>query len=83
CLGFVDDFSLLALDMKEVRSQITNLQKIALKIGLQVSFKKTEIMPMKPLSINKVFINDEKINVVLQFQYLREIIKHNLSEKAT
>lgn len=38
---------------------------------------------MKPLSMDKAVINDQKLNIVQQFKYLGEIIMHNLNEKAT
>ena len=81
CLGFADDLALLANNIHEARSQITSLQNIAQKIGLQISFEKTEIMVADPLVINHITINNRKIKIVKQFKYLGEIITYNLDEK--
>lgn len=81
CLGFADDLALLANNIQEARNQITSLQNIAQKIGLQISFEKTEIMVTNPLVINHITVNTRKVKIVRQFKYLGEMITYNLDEK--
>ena len=74
CLGFADDLALLSNNIEETRTEVENLEKLAGKIGLQISYSKTKIMVREPLCINKVKINVHDIEVVKQFKYLGEII---------
>lgn len=83
CLGFADDLALLANDLDEAKTQISELQNIASKIGLKISFEKTEIMTQKPTSLREININGNKIKIVTQFKYLGEIITNNLNEKTS
>ena len=81
CLGFADDLALLANNIQEAKNQIISLQNIAKKIGLQISFEKTEIMVTNPLVLNYIMINNRKMKIVKQFKYLGEVITYNLDEK--
>lgn len=81
CLGFADDLALLANNIQEATNQIRSLQSIAKRIGLHISFEKTEIMAVNPLEIDHIIINNRKIKIVKQFKYLGEIITYNLNEK--
>lgn len=82
CLGFADDLALLANNIQEAKNQITSLQNTAQKIGLQISFEKTEIMVTDPLVIDHITVNNREIKIVKQFKYLGEIITYNLDEKS-
>ena len=83
CLGFADDLALLATDIDEAKTQISELQNIASKIGLKISFEKTVIMPQKPTALKEININGNKVKIVAQFKYLGEIITNNLNEKTS
>lgn len=73
--------ALLANDMDEAKIQISELQNIANKIGLKISFEKTKIMYQKPTSLKEINIDGNKVQIVTQFKYLGEIITNNLNEK--
>ena len=44
CLAFADDLAILARDTATAQKQIEILKEIAEKVGLQISFEKTEYM---------------------------------------
>lgn len=81
CLGFADDLALLGNTIQETRQQIKSLQEISQKIGLKISFEKTEIMLTDPPLANKITIGGQEIKIVDKFKYLGEIITYNLNEK--
>lgn len=83
CLGFADDLALLANNIQETKQQIKSLHDIANKIGLKISFEKTEIMLTQPPLARKIQIENRDIKIVDKFRYLGEIITYNLSEKLT
>ena len=81
CLAFADDLAILARDTATAQKQIEILKEIAGKVGLQISFEKTEYMTnMKsaPKSLNTKY---GKIKRVHQFKYLGEIIQESGLEK--
>lgn len=84
CLAFADDLALLANNVEEAKVQIEQLENIAAKVGLQISFEKTEIMPTIEVETPVIQLNNNKqIKVVKKFKYLGEIITWNINEKAS
>lgn len=84
CLAFADDLALLANSLEEAKSQIEELETIAAKVGLQISFEKTEIMPNFKSEVKVIQMNNNKqIKIVNKFKYLGEILTWNSSEKAS
>jgi Reverse transcriptase (RNA-dependent DNA polymerase). len=81
CLGFADDLALLANNIQESRKQVKSLQHLSQKIGLNISFEKTEIMLTHPPLANKITVGKHEIKIVNKFKYLGEIITYNLNEK--
>lgn len=82
CLAFADDLALLSSTLEEAIHQIEVLQEIAAKVGLQISFEKTEIMPTFKQELQALQLNNgNKIKIVKKFKYLGEIITWNLNEK--
>lgn len=84
CLAFADDLALLANNMEEAKRQIEELEIIAAKVGLQISFEKTEMMPtFKTEETVAQMKNNKQIKIVKKFKYLGEIITWNSNEKAS
>lgn len=84
CLAFADDLALLANDMEEAKLQIEELDNIARKVGLQISYEKTEIMPTFPVTAPTITLaNTKQIKIVNKFKYLGEIITWNSNEKSS
>lgn len=81
CLAFADDLAILARDTTTALKQIEILKEVAEKVGLQISFEKTEYMSnvkSAPKSLNTKY---GKIKRVHQFKYLGEIIHESGLEK--
>lgn len=81
CLAFADDLAILTRDTATAQKQIEILKEIAEKVGLQISFEKTEYMAN--LKHAPKFLNTKygKIKRVHQFKYLGEIIQESGLEK--
>lgn len=81
CLAFADDLAILTRDIDTAQKQIEILKEIADKVGLQISFEKTEFMTC--LKTAPKFLNTKygKIRRVSQFKYLGEIIQESGLEK--
>lgn len=83
CLAFADDLALLANDIEEAKFQIEELENIARKVGLQISYEKTEMMPTFPVTTPTIILtNNKQIKIVHKFKYLGEIISWNSNEKS-
>lgn len=77
CLAFADDLAIFAEDVETAIRQIEILTETAQKVGLQISFEKTEYMSNQreaPKCLNTKY---GKINRVHKFKYLGEIIQPN------
>ena len=81
CLAFADDLAILARDIPTAQKQIEILKEIAEKVGLQVSFEKTEYMTCLKTAPKYMNTKYGKIKRVSQFKYLGEIIQDTGLEK--
>lgn len=81
CLAFADDLAILSGDEQTAIHQIEVLKECAEKVGLQISFSKTEFMTTKHIKIQKLVTKYGTINKVNYFKYLGEIIEPTGTEK--
>ena len=79
-LAFADDLAILTDEEEKAIKQIETLAECAQKVGLQISYEKTEFMCTK-LNIQNLNTKYGKINRVNQFKYLGEIIEPSGKEK--
>lgn len=80
CLAFADDLALLGPDEATAVAQIETLKECAERIGLQVSFEKTQFMASRPQP-QKLHTRYGIINRVPYFKYLGETIGPTGDEK--
>lgn len=80
CLAFADDLAILTEEEEKAIRQIETLAECARKVGLQISYEKTEFMCTK-MSIKNLNTKYGKIHRVQQFKYLGEIIEPTGKEK--
>lgn len=80
CLAFADDLAILTDNETTATKQIEVLQECAGKVGLQISFQKTEFFATK---LDTQILNTKygKINRVTHFKYLGEILEPTGGEK--
>ena len=76
-VAFADDVAVLSDYLHQLKSALETLSSTASRVGLQINWKKTKIMPIEntvsaPLST--VEINGQACEVVRQFTYLGSII---------
>jgi Reverse transcriptase (RNA-dependent DNA polymerase). len=82
CLAFADDLALLAETEQEAIAQIDELKEIAERVGLQISFTKTEMMSTnKDFRRRTVKTKYGRIKTTKQFKYLGETISNNGVDK--
>ena len=82
CLAFADDLAILARDVDTAQKQIEILKETAEKVGLQISFEKTEYMTCLKTAPKYMNTKYGRIKRVSQFKYLGEIIQESGLEKA-
>lgn len=82
CLAFADDLAILTRDVTTAQKQIEILKEVAEKVGLQISFEKTEYMTCNKQAPKFLNTKYGEIRRVSQFKYLGEIIQENGLEKA-
>lgn len=79
CLMFADDVLLLSESQEGLQNSINMLNDYCLKWQLSINIKKTKIMVFQQRNIldkkNNFFLNGEKIEKVLQYKYLGNIIE--------
>lgn len=80
CLAFADDLAILADNEEIATKQIEILKECADKVGLQISFQKTEFFCTK-FNIHSLNTKYGKINRVKHFKYLGEILEPTGGEK--
>ena len=80
CLAFADDLALLTDNETSAIKQIEILKVCAEKVGLQISFQKTEFFCTK-FDISILNTKYGKINRLLHFTYLGEILEPTGKEK--
>jgi Reverse transcriptase (RNA-dependent DNA polymerase) len=80
CLAFADDLAILADTEETATKQIEILKECADRVGLQISFQKTEFFCTK---LNIKFLNTKygKIKKVKHFKYLGEVLEPTGGEK--
>lgn len=81
CLAFADDLAILSEDEKTAIRQIEVLKECAGKVGLQISFVKTEFMATKHTKTQNLITKYGTINRVNHFKYLGEIIEPTGTER--
>ena len=83
CLAFADDLAILSEDEKTAILQIVILKECAEKVGLQISFTKTEFMTTKHIRAQSLVTKYGTIKKVDHFKYLGEIIEPTGTERLT
>ena len=81
CLAFADDMALITDSLENAQKQIIELQKQAIKIGLQISFEKTQFMTNISDAPQSLKIHNNTISKTNCFKYLGEWITSNAKEK--
>lgn len=79
-LAFADDLAIITNNPCEATTQIETLKECAEKVGLQISFEKTEFFATQT-TINILNTKYGKINRVKHFKYLGEVIQPTGLEK--
>ena len=77
CLAFADDLAILTHDVPTAQKQIEILQETAQRVGLQISFEKTEYITCNKEAPSYMKTKFGKIRRVPHFKYLGEIIQEN------
>ena len=83
CLAFADDIAILAESEMDAALQLQTLHETAAKIGLQISYEKTQFMASKRVIAQEIKTLHGTIQKVENFKYLRELLTINNSEKQT
>ena len=81
CLAFADDMALITDSLENAQKQIKELQKQAAKVGLQISFEKTQFMTNISDAPQNLKIHTNTISKTNCFKYLGELITNNTKEK--
>lgn len=81
CLAFADDLAILSGDERTAVHQIEVLKECSEKVGLQISFSKTEFMATKHIETQNLITKYGTINKVHYFKYLGEIIEPTGTER--
>lgn len=81
CLAFADDMALITDSLDNAQEQVKELQKQAAKVGLQISFEKTQFMSNISGAPQNLKIHNNTISKTNCFKYLGEWITNNTKEK--
>lgn len=81
CLAFADDLAILAKNVETAQQQVEILKESAAKVGLQISFDKTQYISNQKIAPKSIVTKYGKINRVHKFKYLGEIILANGLER--
>lgn len=80
CLAFADDLALLSDSIETSVKQLNILGQEAAKIGLQVSFEKTQYITNISESPHVLLLEQGRVKKTNKFKYLGEWLEPNLSE---
>ena len=69
-LDFADDIALLSRNNQDMQRKTDNLSSIASKVGLQISYEKTNIMKTPMASNADITLESKMIKITEQFTYL-------------
>ena len=76
-LDFADDLALISHTHQHMQEKTSRLNTYAQQVGLRISQKKTEVMPLNVNNPSPIQVNGRNLRTTEQFTYLGSIVRHD------